>query len=346
MVSISGDYTETQETHDGVEFTRIRANSGRTLILIEDGDTFENYLFDQQNSGAYVQIVTQMGWDHTPPASYTLRNIGWLGEMPNSSAGAMVLSCTNEATAENIYLGDGHPAYPVSGSWNNYPTGILASLKHSGHLHYRGVTLANWSDNAMYCSPPAHPGDGNGTFTVENAHSIHSQISCFRFGTNTTLRNCYGRTKSGDHRVLWAYENSNTNSSQITVENSVFDAHNAHRAIEHHSTASVSLDGQSYYTGHNGGGSVSGGQQTSSPPERTRADVGAPESALAAAIGAVADPTVEEPEPNPPDSVGTLDVATRAPRDIDATSARLRGQLVDLDDETADVYFEWRKVDE
>ena len=348
MASISGSYTESTESHDGVEYTRLRATSGRVLIVLEDGETFENYLLDQTQAGAYFSIVSQTSWDATPPSSYTLRNIGYDGHVPNNGRAPLVLSCTDEALAENIYLGDGVPEYPHTGNtWNDYPGAIRSSLAHSGHLIWRGVTTAKWVDNAMYCSPPANPGTGNGSFLVENCWSENNQISCYRFGSTTTIRNSYGRTQSGDHRVLWAQTNRNVSSYDLTVDNTILAGHgNGIRAITHRDEANVILDANSQYTGENGTGSVSGGQLVDDPPRLTPDDVGAPTSALAAATGQVADPDMPDPEPNPPDKTDTLAVETRTARDISTTGARLRGDLTGIDADEVDVYFEWRQVDE
>ena len=237
----------------------------RLLMVVEEGGTIQNVLIDITASGASASIVSQTSWDATPPSSYTIRNVGVEGSQPDDGPALFVTSCTDQATVENVYAGDGNVTYPVSSNWNDYPGCWRASLEHSGHLIMRDLYVSGWVDNALYMSPPADPGNGNGSFHVEDCYVVNNQISCYRFGTETTMVNCYGATQSGDHRVVWGYSNSNTGSFTIDVEDCSFDAAASHRALEHRGDANFVLDGNSEYSGENGDGSVSGGTQTSSP---------------------------------------------------------------------------------
>lgn len=279
MANISGDYSVTEQT----DYTEITANSGRVLIVIEEGEVFENYLLDMRNSGAYFSIVSQTNWSGTPKSDFTIRNVGYMGQMPDVEDVAMSVACTDQALVENVYLGDGTTAYPAGGSYNNYGGGIITPLEHSGHLTFNGIYASNWVDNAMYCSPPASPGNGNGTFTVENVYSVENQISCFRFGTDTTMRNCYGRAESHDHRTFWSYDNSNTGSYTVTHENGHYDSANSNTALVLSSDASHTLDSDSEYSGKTGSGTISGGTKTSNVQEFV--PTGCPTTAEEAASG-------------------------------------------------------------
>lgn len=218
MATFSGNYTE----HDRDGYTEYEVHSGRLLVTLQEGDVLENIHFNYTASGAYATVVDAPSWNDTPLQNFTIRNVAFDGEFPSVESVAMSIACTGTATVENVYLGDGTSSYPHGGSnWNGYSGGIIARPPHTGHLTFRGVNVQNWVDNGMYLSPPGHPGPGVGRFTVENCFARHNQISCYRLGTDDTLRNCYAELQSGDHRCLWVY---NTSSADVDVEGCHLDA--------------------------------------------------------------------------------------------------------------------------
>lgn len=216
MVSISGGYTATQRSG----YTEYRVNAGATMtVTVGNGDTFENAHIDITRSGAGCQIVVPGGWWATPPARFTIRNVGVEGAQPQRIGHILAVACTQEALIENCYFGDGTTTYPVGGNWNAHAGGPIAKPGNRGRLVFRRCNASRWVDNAFYLSPPGRPGNGNGNIIVENCYSVNSQISGFRLGTNDTIRNSYAEIVGGGHRCLWVF---GTPSADVTVENCQF----------------------------------------------------------------------------------------------------------------------------
>lgn len=282
MATYSGNFDTIE--HD--EYTEYQINSGRMVVILEEGDTFENVLFNQTAPGTEASLVTQATWDESPLRSWVIRNIAWEGVTPSNGNPPLVFACTENATVENIYLGDGDASYQWgSSNYNDQPGAVRSNPTHSGHVDVRNMYVANWVDNALYLSPPGTPGPGGGSFTVENCYVYDNQISCYRLGTDSTIRNCYGKTQPGDHRVMWCYLGGAT----ITIEDCSFDAANPDRAIEFGSGTVANVSGTEY-TGTNSASQINdqGGNTITSSPTHFVPD-SCPTTAMEALTGEPSD---------------------------------------------------------
>lgn len=278
MPSLSGSYT----THRHATHTEYRVRSGsRLLINLDEGDVLENVHINCNASGAWATIVDSLSWRGTPLRRFTIRNLAITGAFPKSASGAISVACRDEALIENVWLGEGAANYPVSSGWNEYPTGILVRPENSGELTMRRLNVQRWVDNGIYASPPGRPGSGRGHIRIENSFSAHNQISCFRLGTEDTIRNCTSETSNLDHRGLWVY---NTPNADVRIAGCNFRERSArNRALVVGSGATARARNSAWNTQQIAGSLVDDGDNSRSP--RTTVPRGVPLSARDAYTG-------------------------------------------------------------
>lgn len=208
---------------DGGEYETytIDANE-RRVFSVDDGETFENVVFDCTASGAKA-IIDAHG------TNQTIRNIAWKGYIDDGSADALIgISDTGGGTTrlENVYIGDGG----ADGSDATALTGIWVNPAHSGHLDIVNVHIAEMSDNAFYCSAPGSSGNG-GTITIDHCYALDNGISGFRIGDGGLIVDSVAEvTNDAPHhsgRGIWAWGTDN-----VEVRRTDVDTHgNSHALV-------------------------------------------------------------------------------------------------------------------
>lgn len=294
---------------DRGDHLELRASSNENVtIRVGNNGRLENVNLDRTASGASILVVTytSRGDPNSQASNWVIRNVAWSGTEPSSGRRSIGMGCSSGSTGliENVYLGDGESAYPVSSAYSNYPGAMLSSTGHAGHITFRGVYARGWIDNAFYCSPRS-----GGRFTFENCLAEESQISSFRVARGDRLENCYGSYDRPSGRGLWIW---GYGSGDIVAEDCGFrQDHPDNNAIHWHdnSTGSgdtIELRNSSWNSVEYPARVIDGGGNDNNPqrfvPE------GCPLTAEEAYLGEPGDGTPPEPEPTFDDPVCVRDL--------------------------------------
>ncbi|AGB15251.1 hypothetical protein Halru_0624 [Halovivax ruber XH-70] len=181
------------------EYDLIEVNSGETFeYRLDNGETFENVLFDVSATGASVDLrATGSDW--------TIRNVGIRGEDGTGNQDATIICAvdgTSTGIIENVYLGDGDEGR----AHTEGRSAIFVVPSHSGTLELRNVYIEGHTDNGLYASDPGHtavPSNG-GEVHVIDSYSGNNTASNIRLGTDGSYaENCC--IWGGPHRGFWGY---------------------------------------------------------------------------------------------------------------------------------------------
>ncbi|GAB3036088.1 hypothetical protein [Natronobiforma cellulositropha] len=181
----------------GYELIEVPAGT-HEVIHVEDGETFENVLFDQTANNASVSLVAH-------GTNWTVRNVAWRGEFSHQSR---ALTCSdrggNTSRVENVYIGDG--VDDSVGAARHPQLGIWVAPEHSGRLEFDGVYVEGANDNAFYASAPGTNANGQrGTVHFTNCYAKDNWVSGFRLAGGT-VENCVAvNTGRNDGRPLWVW---------------------------------------------------------------------------------------------------------------------------------------------
>lgn len=233
-------------TAAAADYETITLDQGeRRVIRLEDGETFENVLFDQTAPGSAATIAaTSSDW--------TIRNVAWQGEFSHEDR-ALGVADTGNGTSriENVYLGDG-----VDGSvgGRRHPKfGLWVDPAHNGHLHVENVYVEGAHDNAFYGSAPGSNSNGaRGTIHYKDSYAKDSWVSGFRIARGT-VENCTAvNTESGRNgRPLWVWP-TEAHGDAVEVVDCDFVAGPYPYALDigrDGKTTSVSMEGTNYSGG-------------------------------------------------------------------------------------------------
>ncbi|MFC4359853.1 right-handed parallel beta-helix repeat-containing protein [Halobium salinum] len=200
-------------------YDRIVISAGETRTFeLGDGDVLENTIIDITASGATAFVYAAgRGW--------TIRNVAVVGRHPERNQPVLLAKdFGGGSVVENCYFG-GDPSAPKA-------TAVFVHAEHSGDLLVRNCVFEDWTDNAIYASPPGNPdiehyrpdnvGQG-GTVRVENCYFENVHVAGVRLGTDGSYaRNCV--FNGGPHRGFWGYYGETTYTNCHAVANYPFYA--------------------------------------------------------------------------------------------------------------------------
>ena len=151
------------------------AENETKIYRINDGETFENYLFDISANGAYVHIIANKTSD------WIIRNIGFRGRDTYAEKHNLIMvkvPSNGHGLIRNVYFGDG--------SGSNQGTPIFVHKDHAGIVDIQRCYFEHWADNAVYGSAPGYDevNPGYGKVRIDQCYSKNNNISNFRIGTD------------------------------------------------------------------------------------------------------------------------------------------------------------------
>ncbi|MFC3958319.1 hypothetical protein [Halovivax cerinus] len=189
----------------------------RRVVRLDDGETFENVIFDQRAAGAAATIVA----DGT---NWTIRNVAFRGEFGHRGR-ALGVADTGGGTSriENVYMGDGVEA--GIGDRRHPQFGIWVSPEHAGHIDFDRIYVEGAHDNAFYASAPGSNANGRrGTVRFRNCYAKDNWVAGFRLSRGV-VDNCVAvNTPAGrDGRPLWVW-NTDEHDGRVEVYDSDFVA--------------------------------------------------------------------------------------------------------------------------
>ncbi|WP_440772686.1 hypothetical protein [Natronorubrum sp. DTA28] len=190
-------------------------------ITVEDGETWENKLFDM-TTGQDVTITT-LGSD------WTIRNIGFEGENTSGAGSATfgISDAGGSSTIENVYLGDGSDDRNGS-STGHGQTAFWVNPDHAGHIDMQNVNIQGFADNAVYGSAPGN--SGGGTIHIDSCFAANCHVSHFRLATEGSKVTNSGILVDEDGyagRGIWAWA-----PGTIEIEDCQIEMNGNHTAID------------------------------------------------------------------------------------------------------------------
>jgi hypothetical protein len=169
----------------------------REIVMVDDGETLENVLFDVTAAGAGVTIIAT-------GTEWTIRNVAVEGQVDMGSHTVLGVADTGGGTStiENVWLGDGS-VYEDNGA-----TGLWVDPDHDGHLEIDRVNIQAMSDNGFYCSAPGTDWGCDGTVAIRNCYAANCWVSQFRLAEGTLENSVASVTDDRQYRRgrgLWAW---------------------------------------------------------------------------------------------------------------------------------------------
>ncbi|AXR78675.1 hypothetical protein [Natrarchaeobaculum sulfurireducens] len=175
----------TTATNDYEEITA----SGQT-IRIEQGETYENKLFDLTNGNSVLLLVEG--------GNSTIRNIGFKGLHRGDAFMISITAPSGDVLIENVYLGDG--STKEGESFVHGPGAVFMHRNANCDVTFRYCNVQGWPNNGFYCSNTA---DG-GSARFENCYGKNNGVSTFRVaGGNDRIEHCVAYNDNTDYGPGW-----------------------------------------------------------------------------------------------------------------------------------------------